>query len=130
VPPGFKKIDLTPRWSVNPAFCAQVLPDRGGVAWTGQENGSVKAYSLNPEGWVVWRLCDGQRSQEQIGSEFAQQTGRPAAEARGFLRDLQRKGLVVQGGYLVASADFPEGPVVREAPEGPEGAEQEREEFR
>jgi hypothetical protein len=108
--PDLKKIELPPGLSVNPAFCARAQAEGGGLVWVGRSRGDVTAYSLNPEGWALWRLCDGHRSRDQIAREFAQQTRRPAAEAEEFLQALQHKGLVVQGGYLVASRNFPEGP--------------------
>jgi len=89
---------------------AQALPDGGVVTWVHLKDDSIRVYSLNPQGRFAWRLCDGRRTLEQIGVEFSQRFGGPPGEAQEFVRDLKRKGLVVQGGYMVASAGFPEAP--------------------
>ena len=104
-----KRIVLTDRPSQNPAFVAQTLSEGGMVVWVSRPDGSHLAYRLNAAGLVVYGLCDGVRSAGEVAHEFARRTGRPPGQASRCLADLQAKGLVVTGGYLVASANFPEG---------------------
>ena len=108
VPAGFQKLELTEHRMANPAFAAKPLDDGRLLTWVRRTDDSVLAYELNPHGRLVWRLCNGRRSLDEIAAEFAQRTGRPGKEARSFAESLAEKGLVAEGGYMVASAQFPD----------------------
>ncbi len=103
----FQRLRLTDRPSQNPAFRAKALCDGGALLWVRRQDGTVTAFVVNRLGRRIYELCDGRRSLEAVCHAYAAQTGATPAAAAGFLDDLVEKGVIVRGGYLRVSADFP-----------------------
>ena len=112
-PEGFRKLELTDRLSQNPAFRALALEDGGAVVWVRQKGGSILAYRLNVPARLVWELCDGSRSDREISLEYQSRAGHEAEQALDFIDRLKSRGLVVEGGYLLAAPAFPDAPEPR-----------------
>jgi len=108
-PPGSTLVRLSEMPNENPAFQARALPDGGLVVWTERKAGEPLAYSLNANARLVWRLCDGRRTEKEILDLYHEETGRDASEAKQSLAALLKESIVVEGGYIVVGPDFPVG---------------------
>ncbi len=107
-PEGYTTMPLAEGLMPNPAFWATMLPSGKLLAWVRRKRDmSVIGYELNEAGLLVWRLCDGRRTPEQVAREYAARGGGDEAEAMAFVADLREKGLLVAGGYMVAGPGFP-----------------------
>jgi len=107
---NYRKVNLTGKVMRNPAFMIKELRDGRMMAWVRRPHEELTGYFFNGPGRLIWKLCDGRSIEQEVAEEYHKQHSRPAEEATVFLEDLQEKGLLSHGGYLVADGGFPEAP--------------------
>ena len=107
VPSGCTLVRLSEMPNENPAFFAKAMPDGTLIVWAWRKPGDPLAYSLNANARLVWRLCDGRRTETEIFDLYHRKTGRDASEAEQVLKELMEKAVIVKGGYIVSGPGFP-----------------------
>ena len=101
------RIDLPLLPNQNPAFRAAGLPDGGLLVWTRSRRKVLQAYRLAPRERLVWKTCDGTRSEEEVIAVCVERNGDTEEKTKRALRDLMDAGIIVAGGHIVAAGRFP-----------------------
>jgi hypothetical protein len=100
------RFTLPPHPSHNPGFRGYLAQDRTLILAT-QNGDDFIGYSINGNGRFIWQLCDGQRPMDNIAQQYNEVTTRSKTEAIEFLQKLTDLGVVVSGGYITPTGNFP-----------------------